>query len=92
MCRRGRGGNSYATSERKEWSVHIFSHLDPRWAAQRLPRVTFSHDLTVGRKQREVSRAEAEQFAKEEGLLFLEASAKTGENVDRVRRTVCRLL
>jgi len=32
--------------------------------------------------RREVSRAEAEQFAKEEGLLFVEASAKTGENVD----------
>jgi hypothetical protein len=34
--------------------------------------------------RREVSRAEAEQFAKEEGLLFVEASAKTGENVDLV--------
>ncbi|CAE7191532.1 unnamed protein product [Rhizoctonia solani] len=33
-----------------------------------------------GRKQRDVSRAEAEKFAKEEGLLFIEASAKTGEN------------
>lgn len=53
------------------------------------PRVTFSHDSSTGRKQREVSRAEAEQFAKEEGLLFLEASAKTGENVDRVRCSVC---
>ncbi|KAB5595743.1 Small GTPase family Rab protein [Ceratobasidium theobromae] len=36
-----------------------------------------------GRKQREVSRAEAEQYAQGEGLLFIEASAKTGENVDR---------
>ncbi|CAE6415013.1 Ras-related protein RABB1b OS=Arabidopsis thaliana GN=RABB1B PE=2 SV=1 [Rhizoctonia solani AG-1 IB] len=36
-----------------------------------------------GRKHREVSRAEAERFAQEEGLLFIEASAKTGENVDR---------
>ncbi|CAE6375455.1 unnamed protein product [Rhizoctonia solani] len=36
-----------------------------------------------GRKHREVSRDEAEKFAKEEGLLFIEASAKTGENVDR---------
>ncbi|ELU36092.1 Ras domain-containing protein [Rhizoctonia solani AG-1 IA] len=37
-----------------------------------------------GRKHREVSRDEAEKFAREEGLLFIEASAKTGENVDRV--------
>ncbi|QRW18134.1 GTP-binding protein YPTC4 [Rhizoctonia solani] len=36
-----------------------------------------------GRKHREVSRDEAEKFAREEGLLFIEASAKTGENVDR---------
>ena len=36
-----------------------------------------------GRKQREVSRAEAERFAQEEGLLYIEASAKTGENVDK---------
>jgi hypothetical protein len=42
----------------------------------------------LGRKQREVSRAEAERFAQEEGLLFIEASAKTGENVDRVRGSV----
>ena len=31
---------------------------------------------------REIATEEAEQFAKEEGLLFLEASAKTGYNVD----------
>ncbi|KAF8734165.1 Ras protein, partial [Rhizoctonia solani] len=36
-----------------------------------------------GCKHREVSRDEAEKFAREEGLLFIEASAKTGENVDR---------
>lgn len=35
------------------------------------------------RPKREVSRAEGEQLAKEEGLLFIEASAKTGENVDK---------
>ncbi|KAG8728440.1 hypothetical protein FRC12_021748, partial [Ceratobasidium sp. 428] len=39
------------------------------------------HSTKSGPK-RDVSRAEAEQFAKEEGLLFLEASAKTGHNVD----------
>ncbi|KAF8753481.1 Ras protein [Rhizoctonia solani] len=43
------------------------------------------YDVTsrARRKHREVSRDEAEKFAREEGLLFIEASAKTGENVDR---------
>jgi len=34
-------------------------------------------------KAREVSREEAEQYAKEEGLLFVEASAKSGLNVEQ---------
>ena len=35
-----------------------------------------------GRRPREVSIEEAELWAKEEGLLFVEASAKSGVNVD----------
>ena len=70
-------------------SIRISSHLDSRTASHH----SASRDILTlrftGRKQREVSRAEAEQFAKEEGLLFLEASAKTGENVDRVRQLLC---
>ena len=34
--------------------------------------------------QRDVTYEEAKQFADENGLLFLEASAKTGENVEDV--------
>jgi Ras-related protein Rab-2A len=34
-------------------------------------------------KVREVTHAEAEQWAKEEGMLFVEASAKSGLNVER---------
>jgi hypothetical protein len=33
-------------------------------------------------KRREVSTEEAELWAKEEGLLFVEASAKSGQNVE----------
>ncbi|QRW03822.1 GTP-binding protein YPTC4 [Ceratobasidium sp. AG-Ba] len=40
-------------------------------------------NVAIFSPKRDVSRAEGEQFAKEEGLLFIEASAKTGENVDR---------
>ena len=34
-------------------------------------------------KAREVAYAEAEQWAKEEGMLFVEASAKSGLNVEQ---------
>lgn len=34
------------------------------------------------KRAREVSTQEAELWAKEEGLLFVEASAKSGENVE----------
>jgi len=45
--------------------------------------------LLIGNKKdlestREVSFEEASQFAKENGLIFLETSAKTGENVEEV--------
>lgn len=35
-----------------------------------------------GKRTREVSAEEAERWAKEEGLLFVEASARSGENVE----------
>ena len=38
---------------------------------------------TVKSKPREVTHEEAEQWAKEEGMLFVEASAKSGLNVER---------
>lgn len=34
--------------------------------------------------RRAVSREEGEQFAKDHGLIFLEASAKTAQNVEEV--------
>jgi GTPase SAR1 family protein len=38
---------------------------------------------------REVSKEEAEQYATESGLLFLEASAKTGDNVVDIFTEIC---
>ena len=45
--------------------------------------------ILVGNKsdlsqRRAVSKEEGEQFAKENGLLFLEASARTAQNVEEV--------
>ena len=64
-----------------------FVHLS-RWLAEAQqyarPNITIT---LVGNKadithKRQVQRSEGEAFAKENGLLFLETSAKTGENVD----------
>lgn len=38
--------------------------------------------------RRAVSTEEGEQFAKEHGLIFMEASAKTAQNVEEVRKIV----
>jgi Ras-related protein Rab-5C len=38
---------------------------------------------------REINKEEAQQYATETGLLFLEASAKTGENVVDIFTEIC---
>ena len=43
---------------------------------------TSSTTSAAPKRKREVSTDEAELWAKEEGLLFVEASAKSGENVE----------
>ncbi|KAL0377369.1 UNVERIFIED_CONTAM: cytochrome [Sesamum radiatum] len=68
---------------RRETFNHLASWLeDARQHAN--PNITI---LLVGNKsdlahRRAVSKEEGEQFAKENGLLFLEASASTGQNVE----------
>lgn len=42
-----------------------------------------THHTLPRRRQREVPREVAEQWAKEENLLFIETSAKSGDNVDK---------
>lgn len=45
-------------------------------------KVDLCEEGSANGKTREVPTDEAEIFAKEEGLLFVEASAKSGKNVD----------
>lgn len=42
--------------------------------------------------RRAVSTEEGEQFAKEHGLIFMEASAKTAQNVEEVRSHIILLV
>lgn len=70
---------------RRETFNHLASWLeDARQHAN--PNMTI---ILVGNKsdlahRRAVSKEEGEQFAKENGLLFMEASARTAQNVEEV--------
>ncbi|KAL0344058.1 UNVERIFIED_CONTAM: Ras-related protein RABB1c [Sesamum angustifolium] len=79
---------------RRETFNHLASWLeDARQHAN--PNMTI---LLVGNKsdlahRRAVSKEEGEQFAKENGLLFLEASARTGQNVEEAfTKTAAKIL
>lgn len=69
----------------------VRSHADPNLTAilvankVDLCEQSDADGAAVGSARREVSREEAEQWAKEEDMLFIEASAKSGANVDAVR-------
>ena len=73
---------------RRETFNHLASWLeDARQHAN--PNMTI---MLIGNKcdlahRRAVSKEEGEQFAKENGLLFLEASARTAQNVEEVMGT-----
>ena len=62
---------------------HADPHLTCILVGNKIDLCTDSDDVPVSsRRKREVSTEEAELWAKEEGLLFVEASAKSGENVE----------
>lgn len=54
------------------------------------PSSAVEAELPPGTKRRAVSTEEGERFAQEEGLLFVEASAKSGENVEAAFERACR--
>jgi len=53
-------------------------------------KVDLCSEESGSKSKREVTTEEAEAWANEEGLLFLEASAKSGENVDVAFEKVSR--
>ncbi|KAI0039105.1 ras-domain-containing protein [Auriscalpium vulgare] len=72
----------------RSWLADVRTHADPHLTC-----------ILVGNKvdlcaddaaRRQVPTEEAELWAKEEGLLFVEASAKSGVNVDAAFESACR--
>ncbi|KAF8800524.1 rab GTPase [Phlegmacium glaucopus] len=62
--------------------VREVTYAEPNAAGSDIRSVRSKNTATKG-KVREVTYAEAEQWAKEEGMLFVEASAKSGLNVEQ---------
>lgn len=68
----------------RSWLSDVREHADPHLTC-----------ILVGNKSdlsaaRQVSSSEAAQWAKEEGLLFVEASAKDGTNVEEAFVEACK--
>jgi Ras-related protein Rab-2A len=73
----------------RSWLADVRRHADPHLSCILVGNKVDLVDpdggttsTTVHGKRREVSREEGEQWAAEEELLFVEASAKSGQNVE----------
>ncbi|KAH9833060.1 ras-domain-containing protein [Rhodofomes roseus] len=71
----------------RSWLADVREHADPHLTCILVGNKIdlcseAAHGTGQGRRAREVSTEEAELWAKEEDLLFVEASARSGENVD----------
>lgn len=68
----------------RTWLKDVRLHADPHLTCILVGNKVdlCSDDAGSSKRAREVSTEEAELWAKEEGLLFVEASAKSGENVE----------
>jgi len=66
----------------RSWLADVKEHADPHLTCILVGnKVDLCEDSSASGRHREVSTEEAELWAKEEGLLFVEASAKSGQNV-----------
>jgi len=66
----------------RTWLGDVRAHADPNLTCILVGNKVDLCDSDATADRREVSLAEAEVWAQEEGLLFVEASAKSGENVE----------
>lgn len=61
----------------RTWLADVRTHADPH-----LTCIIVGNKSDLPLERRQVPTAEGERWAQEEGLLFVEASAKSGANVD----------
>jgi len=68
----------------RTWLKDVRQHADPHLTCILVGNKIdlCSDDAGPAKRNREVTTEEAELWAKEEGLLFVEASARSGENVE----------
>lgn len=68
----------------RNWLKDVRQHADPHLTCILVGNKVdlCSEDAGSHKRAREVTTEEAELFAKQEGLLFVEASAKSGQNVE----------
>ncbi|KAI6103669.1 P-loop containing nucleoside triphosphate hydrolase protein [Pisolithus sp. B1] len=70
----------------RSWLADVRAHADPHLTCilvgNKVDLCDGAVEGAANHKRREVPTTEAEWWAKEEGLLFVEASAKSGRNVD----------
>ncbi|KAF9242061.1 P-loop containing nucleoside triphosphate hydrolase protein [Melanogaster broomeanus] len=70
----------------RSWLADVREHADPHLTCilvgNKVDLCEEGSEGNPGHKRREVPTEEAERWAEEEGLLFVEASAKSGRNVD----------
>ncbi|GBE81820.1 ras-domain-containing protein [Sparassis latifolia] len=70
----------------RSWLADVREHADPHLTCilvgNKIDLCAEDAPSGPGRRSREVPTEEAELWAKEEGLLFVEASAKSGQNVE----------
>ncbi len=70
----------------RSWLTDVREHADPHLTCilvgNKIDLCMEDPSSTGPKRKREVTAEEAELWAKEEGLLFVEASARSGENVE----------
>ncbi|KAG1831872.1 P-loop containing nucleoside triphosphate hydrolase protein [Suillus variegatus] len=77
----------------QSWLADVREHADPHLTCILVGNkidLCDEEGEDASRRRREVSTDEANEWARKEGLLFLEASAKSGSNVDTAFETASR--
>jgi hypothetical protein len=69
----------------RTWLADVRTHADPH-----LTCILVGNKSDLSRERRQVQTEEGEQWAQEEGLLFVEASAKSGANVEAAFEAAAR--